>query len=192
MKNTIIPVDWKTKKDITEFEDLTISNFLYYMQDDYKSKEILSQIRYLEKLPISYERNILIARLKSELENTKKTFYDFKYIKHHIYMNIDIYEIIWKDLYWHFKRLLDTMNENNVCDLDKLDLKKSAKYIVKDKLITYWLIKEIKLKNNVNSKIYINPAFWLNNRVLVNPELEEHFREVNKSLYNLDLNIWKK
>lgn len=190
MKNTIIPVDWKTKKDIIEFEDLTISNFLYYMQDDYKSKEILSQIRYLEKLPISYERNILIARLKSELENTKKTFYSFKYIKHHIYMNIDIYEIIWKDLYWHFKRLLDTMNENNVCDLDKLDLKKSAKYIVKEKLITYWLIKEIKLKNNVNSKIYINPAFWLNNRVLVNPELEEHFREANKSLYNLDLNIW--
>jgi hypothetical protein len=102
-------------------------------------------------------------------------------------MNIDIYQIIWKDLYGHFKRLIDTMNENNVCDLDKLDLKRASKYIVKNKLIDYWLIKEIKLKNNINGKIYVNPAFWLNNRVLVNNELEKEFREVNKQLYNLDL-----
>lgn len=157
------------------------------MQNEHKSKQIIEQIKYLEWLPISYERNIIIAKLKCELEDKKKTYFKFKYIKHHIYMNIDIYEIIWKDLYWHFKRLLDTMNENNVCDLDKLDLKKSAKYVVKDKLIKFWLIKEIILKNNVNRKIYINPAFWLNSRILVNPELEEQFREVNKNLYNLDL-----
>lgn len=157
------------------------------MQNEFKSKQIIEQIEYLEKLPISYERNILIARLKAELEETKKSFYNFKYIKHHIYMNIDIYEIIWKDLYWHFKRLIDTMNENNVCDLDKLDLKKSSKYVVKDKLINFWLIKEIKLKNNVNNKIYVNPAFALNNRILVNSELEKEFRDVNIELYWLDL-----
>jgi hypothetical protein len=29
------------------------------------------------------------------------------------------------------------MNENNVCDLDKLDLKRASKYIVKNKLIDY-------------------------------------------------------
>ena len=157
------------------------------MQNEYKSKSILEQIEYLEKCPISYERNILIAKLKSELDNEVKHLFKFKYIKHHIYMNIDIYQIIWKDLYGHFKRLIDTMNENNVCDLDKLDLKRASKYIVKNKLIDYWLIKEIKLKNNINGKIYVNPAFWLNNRVLVNNELEKEFREVNKQLYNLDL-----
>ena len=160
------------------------------MQNDYKCKWILEQLEYLEKCPISYERNILISKLKTDLDSEHKHYFKFKYIKHHIYMNIDIYEIIWKDLYWHFKRLLDTMNENNVCDLDKLDLKKSAKYIVKDKLINYWLIKEVKLKNNVNSKLYVNPAFWLNNKIVVNNELEKEFREVNKQLYDIDLKIW--
>ena len=156
------------------------------MENEYKIKQILKQIELLEKLPISYERNILIAELKNKIEN-KKSYFKFRYIKHNIYMNIDIYEIIWKDLYWHFKRLIDTMNENNVCDLDKLDLKKSAKYSVKDKLISFWLIKQVKLKSNINSKLYINPAFALNNRININNELEEVFREENKKLYNLDL-----
>jgi hypothetical protein len=64
------------------------------MQNEYKSKSILEQIEYLEKCPISYERNILIAKLKSELDNEVKHLFKFKYIKHHIYMNIDIYQII--------------------------------------------------------------------------------------------------
>ena len=51
------------------------------------------------------------------------------------------------------------MNENNVCDLDMLALQKSAKYNVKDKLESFGLIKEVKLKGNVNHKIYINPLF---------------------------------
>jgi len=151
----------------------------------YKSKSILWQIEYLEKFPISYERNILISKLKSELEDDNKSYFKFNYVKHH--MNIDIYEIISKDLYWHFKRLLDTMNENNVCDLDSLAVKKSAKYVIKDKLIKFGLIKQIKMPNNVNSKIYINPLFWLRNRVLVNKELEKEFREVNKQMYKTNL-----
>lgn len=163
----------------------TISYFYYYMSKDYKIKWILQQIEYLEKFPTSYERNILIAKLKSEIEDKNKNYFKFKFIKHN--MNIDIYEIIWKDLYGHFKRLIDTMNENNVCDLDKLSLWKSAKYVVKEKLVSHWLIKEIRMPNNINSKIYINPLFWLNNRIYVNPDLEKEFREINKNIYNIEL-----
>jgi len=64
------------------------------MQKDFKSKQTLLQIEYLENLPVSYERNIIIAKLKAELDENKKVFFNFRYIKHHIYMNIDIYEII--------------------------------------------------------------------------------------------------
>jgi len=155
------------------------------MNNEYKSKTILKQIVMLEKLPRSYEINILISELKQQLEDRQKTYFKFNYVKHH--MNIDIYEIIWKDLYWHFKRLLDTMNENNVCDLDTLDIKRAAKFNVKRNLISFWLIVDIKKKNNVKSKLYINPLFWLRNKIQVDKELKEAFKEVNKKMYNITL-----
>ena len=155
------------------------------MNNEYKSKTILKQIETLEKLPISYEINILISKLKQQLEDTQKTYFKFNYVKHH--MNIDIYEIIWKDLYWHFKRLLDTMNENNVCDLDSLDIQRAAKFNVKKKLIAHWLIKDIKKKWNVNTKLYINPLFWLRHRVEVDIELKKEFKEINQKIYNITL-----
>ena len=155
------------------------------MNNEYKSNTILKQIDLLQKLPISYERNTLIAELKSKLEETKKAYFKFNYVKHH--MNIDIYEIVWKDLYWHFKRLLDTMNENNVCDLDRLDIKKSAKYNIKNSLVSFGLLKEIKKKWNVNKKLYINPLFWLRNRIQSDIELKKEFKEINQELYNIKL-----
>jgi len=62
------------------------------MNNEYKSKTILKQIVMLEKLPRSYEINILISELKQQLEDRQKTYFKFNYVKHH--MNIDIYEII--------------------------------------------------------------------------------------------------
>ncbi|MCP4523273.1 MAG: hypothetical protein GY828_03570 [Candidatus Gracilibacteria bacterium] len=155
------------------------------METNAKSKTILKQIEMLEKAPVSYERNILISELNNKLEQTNKTYFKFNYIKHH--MNIDIYEIIGKDLYGHFKRLLDTMNENNVCDLDTLDVKKSAKYNIRKELIIYGLIKEIKKGENVNKKLYINPLFGLRNRANVDTELKKEFAEINKRLFNIKL-----
>ncbi len=153
------------------------------MNNQYKSNTILKQIDLLEQTPISYERNVLISELKNKLEETSKSYFKFNYVKHH--MNIDIYEIIWKDLYWHFKRLIDTMNENNVCDLDKLDVKRASKFNIKKKLIEFWLIKEIVKKNNINKKLYINPLFWLRNRITIDNQLQEEFKKVNKELYSI-------
>ena len=185
MKILEIPFDWKQKKDTIVMRVTYVSDKANYMETNAKSKTILKQIELLEKTPISYERNVLISELKNKLEQTSKTYFKFNYVKHH--MNIDIYEIIWKDLYWHFKRLLDTMNENNVCDLDTLDVKKSAKYNIKSKLIDYWLIKDIKKKGNVNKKLYINPLFWLRNRANVDIELKKEFSEVNEKIFNIKL-----
>lgn len=162
-----------------------VSNKANYMETNAKSKTILKQIELLERSPPSYERNVLISRLRNELEATWKTYFKFNYVKHH--MNIDIYEIIWKDLYWHFKRLLDTMNENNVCDLDTLDVKKSAKYNIRKELISHWLLKDIKKKWNVNKKLYINPLFWLRNRMNIDNELKKEFAEVNERIFNIKL-----
>lgn len=169
---------------------MSVSNYSciywwYYMKNDYESKTILKQIEIVQKAPLSYERNILLSELKQKLSDKKKIFFKFNYVKHN--MNIDIYDIIWKELYWHYKRLIDTMNENNVCDLDMIDVKRSAKYTIKNKLISYWLIKEIKKKWNVNKKLYINPLFWLRNRKTVDNELMEEFKDINKELYNIDL-----
>lgn len=185
MKILCIPFDWKQKKDTIVMRLTYVSDKANYMKDDAKSKTILKQIELLERSPPSYEISILISKLKDELEQTKKSYFKFNYVKHH--MNIDIYEIIWKDLYWHFKRLLDTMNENNVCDLDTLDVKKSAKYNIKSKLIDFWLIKEIKKKWNVNKKLYINPLFWLRNRMNIDSELKKEFQEVNEKIFNIKL-----
>lgn len=162
-----------------------VSNKANYMEENAKSKTILKQISLLERSPPSYERNVLISKLKNELESIWKNYFKFNYVKHH--MNIDIYEIIWKDLYWHFKRLLDTMNENNVCDLDSLDVKKSAKYNIKKDLIQHGLLKEIVKSWNVNKKLYINPLFWLRNRNWVDSELKKEFQEVNERIFNTKL-----
>ena len=162
-----------------------VSNKANYMETNAKSKTILKQIELLEKTPISYERNVLISELKNKLEQKNKNYFKFNYVKHH--MNIDIYEIIWKELYWHFKRLLDTMNENNVCDLDMLDIKRAAKFNVKKSLLSFWLIKDIKKKWNVWKKLYINPLFWLRNRLNIDSELKKEFAEVNERRFNIKL-----
>lgn len=155
------------------------------MNNDFKVKELEDKIKFLKTTPSCYERNVLIAELYAQIDSKQKVFAKFNYVKHHKYMDIDIYKILWKDLYGHFKRLVDTMNENNVCDLDMLDIKRTQKYMVKVWLESHWLIKEVKW--DIRSKIFLNPAFALNNRILVSADLEELFREENMHLYKLDL-----
>ena len=120
------------------------------MNDGVKIKSLHKQVEYLKKLKIDYNRNILISRLKNEIESLWNKKLKFNYVKHH--MNIDIYEIIWKDLYGHMNRIMDTMNENNVIDMDMIDLSRSWKFAVKKQLIAHWILKSFRKNNNSNLK----------------------------------------
>lgn len=102
-------------------------------------------------------------------------------------MNIDIYEIIGKDLYGHMSRLIDTMNENNVVDFENLAVGRAMRFNIKRDLIAYGIIKKAKLWKNLNHKLYMNPLFGLKNRVYPGNELIQEFAEINKRVYNIKL-----
>jgi len=145
------------------------------------------QKELLYRLPSSYERNIMISEKDSQLNNKINNYPKFRYVKHFKHMEIDIYEILWNQLYGHFKRLLDTMNENNVVDLDSISVWRSAKFVIKNKLIWYWVLREVKMDKNINSKLYMNPLFWLYNRVSIKKELLDEFKDINNKFYNIIL-----
>lgn len=150
-----------------------------------KSKSLMEQIDYLRALSPTLERNLLISKLRYEMEKKDEQRIKFNYVKHH--MNIDMYEIIWKDLYWHMSRLIDTMNENSVVDLDMLAVGRTMKYNIKKDLIAHWVLKAFRKDERSSLKLYMNPLFWLKNRVYPGEKLKSEFKDINKKIYNITL-----
>ena len=84
-------------------------------------------------------------------------------------------------------RLIDTMNENNVVDLDTLSIWRAMRFNIKRDLIAHWVLKSFKKKDNSSNKLYMNPLFGLKNRVYPDKILRKEFAEINKNIYNINL-----
>ena len=72
-------------------------------------------------------------------------------------------------------------------DMDMIDLSRSWKFAVKKQLIAHWILKSFRKNNNSNLKTYLNPLFWLKNRIYPRDKLIKEFEEVNKRIYNIKL-----
>ena len=155
------------------------------MNDWVKIKSLQKHIEYLEGLEITYSRNIMISNLKNDIESLGNKRLKLKFVKLH--MNIDIYKIIWKDLYGHMTRLSSTMNENSVVDFDMLDVWRAMKFNIKRDLKAHGVLKSFRKNKDSNLKTYLNPLFWLKNRVYPGKILINEFAEINKNIYNTNL-----
>ena len=156
----------------------------YLVLNESKKREITSQISKLRDAPPSYEISILIARLESEIEEVTY-FNNFSFVRHYVDMKVDIYEILGTTLYWHFKRLLDTMNNNNVIEFEELAVNKRQMEKIRVSLKRFGLVKKLRLWKV--AKWYVNPAFGIKLRKNLNSWLVEGFAEDNEVKFNIKL-----
>jgi len=159
------------------------------MQKTSKSKSLNEEQKDLidEYLPPGVAKNLLSSEKQNQIDGRKNIYSKFRFVKTHIIKDFDIYDILWKDLYWHFSRLLNTMNENNVVDLDMLSVSKRTKYVIQKQLIDEWVLKKFRKDDSCRMKLYMNPLFWLKDRKTISAELIREFWDITLEKFNTNL-----